>query len=81
MNNEKLTEELNRLKDNPLPRGVTTCPILRANSAKLYNILNMNQYSRVTPTNETPRLLPLVVPYDDKTIQIGTTIIPVVCVS
>ncbi len=69
-NNEKLTEELNRLRDNPLQRGYNLSNIQNKFSKAIQHTQHELIFQDKTPTNETPRLPPFIVPCDNTTIQI-----------
>lgn len=70
-NNEKLTEELNKLRDNLLRRGYNLSNIQNQFSKAIQHTQHELIFKDKPPNNETSRLLPFIVPFDNTTIQIG----------
>ena len=70
-NNEKLTEELNKLRDNLLRRGYNLSNIQNQFSKAIQHAQHELIFKNKPPSNETTRLLPFTVAFDNTTIQIG----------
>ena len=70
-NNLKITEELNKLRDNLLWRGYNLSNIQNQFSKAIQHTQHELIFKDKPPNNETPRLLPFIVPFDNTTIQIG----------
>ena len=58
-NNKKLTEELNRLRDNPLRRGYNLSNIQNQFSKAIQHTQHELIFKDKPPNNETSRLLPI----------------------